>query len=56
MMTQTTPHDSPGTSLTPKDVREIRSGSPPTGAPKAGGGQNRRLSTNNRLYLENSKK
>jgi len=37
-----------------KDLREIRPGSPPTGAPNAGGvGQNRRLSTNNRLYLEN---
>jgi len=37
-----------------KDLREIRPGSPPMGAPNAGGvGQNRRLSTNNRLYLEN---
>ena len=37
-----------------KDLREIRPGLPPTGAPNAGGvGQNRRLSTNNRLYLEN---
>ena len=37
-----------------KDLREIRPGSPPTGAPNAGGvGQNRRLSTNNRLYCEN---
>jgi len=37
-----------------KDLREIRPGSPPTGAPNAGGvGQNRRLSTNNGLYLEN---
>ena len=37
-----------------KDLREVRPGSPPTGAPNAGGvGQNRRLSTNNRLYLEN---
>jgi len=37
-----------------KDLREIRPGSPPTGAPNAGGvSQNRRLSTNNRLYLEN---
>jgi len=36
-----------------KDLREIRPGSPPTGVPNAGGvGQNRRLSTNNRLYLE----
>jgi len=37
-----------------KDLREIRPESPPAGAPNAGGvGQNRRLSTNNRLYLEN---
>jgi len=36
-----------------KDVREIRPGSPPAEAPNTGGvGQNRRLSTNNRLYLE----
>ena len=40
-----------------KDLREIRPESPPTGAPNAGGvGQNRRLSTNNRLYLENGKR
>ena len=40
-----------------KDLREIRPGSPPTGAPNAGGvGQNRQLSTNNRLYLENGKR
>jgi len=37
-----------------KDLREIRPGSPPTGAPNAGlVGQKRGLSTNNRLYLEN---
>ena len=37
-----------------KDLREIRPGSPPTRAPNAGGvGQNRRLLTNSRLYLEN---
>ena len=37
-----------------KDLREIRPGSPPTRAPNAGGvGQNLRLLTNNRLYLEN---
>jgi len=37
-----------------KDLREIRPGSPPMGAPNAGGvDQNRRFSTNNRLYLEN---
>jgi len=40
-----------------KDLREIRLGSPPTGAPNACGvGQNRRLSANNRLYLENGKR
>ena len=37
-----------------KDLREIQPGSPPTRAPNAGGvSQNRRLSTNKRLYLEN---
>jgi len=37
-----------------KDLHEIRPGSPPTRAPNGCGvGQNRRLSTNNRLYLEN---
>ena len=37
-----------------KDLREIRPGSPPTRAPNAGRvGQNRRLLTNNRLYIEN---
>ena len=52
---QTTPHDSPGIlAFEAKDLREIRPGSPLTGAPNAGRvGQNRRLSTNNRLYLEN---
>jgi len=40
-----------------KDLREIRPGSTPTGAPNSGGmGQNRRLSTNNHLYLENGKR
>ena len=40
-----------------KDLREIRPGSPPTRAPNAGGvGQNRRLSTNSRLYLEKGKR
>jgi len=54
-ITQITPHDSSVTLVSDvKDFREIRPGSPPTGAPNAGGvGQNRRLSTNNRLYLEN---
>jgi len=37
-----------------KDLYEIRPGSPTTMAPNAGGvGQNRRLLTNNRLYIEN---
>jgi len=37
-----------------KDLREIRPWPPHMGAPNAGGvGQNRRLSTNNRLYVEN---
>jgi len=37
-----------------KDLREIRPGSPPAVAPNAGGvSQNRRLSTNSWLYLEN---
>ena len=51
-ITQTTPHDSQFSDA--KDLREIRPGSPPTKAPNAGGvGQNRRLLTNNRLYIEN---
>jgi len=37
-----------------KDLRKIRPGLPHTGAPNTGRmGQNRRLSTNNWLYLEN---
>jgi len=76
-ITQTTPHDSPGTLVfDAKDLCEIRPESPPTGALNAGWvgqnlceirpespptgalnvgwvGQNRRLSKNNRLYLEN---
>ena len=52
-MTQTTPHDSPGLQFSDaKDLREIQ----PT-APTAGGvGKNRRLSTNNWLYLEKIRK
>jgi len=54
-ITETTSHDSPGTLVFgAKDIREIRPGSPPTRAPNAVGvGQNRRLLTNSRLYLEN---
>ena len=37
-----------------KNLCEIRPGSPPAGAPNAGGvGKNRRISTNSWLYLEN---
>ena len=37
-----------------KDLRLIQLGPTPTGVPNAGGvGQNRRLSTNSSLYLEN---
>jgi len=37
-ITQTAPHDSPGTLVFgAKDLREIRPGSPPTRAPNAGG-------------------
>ena len=43
-----------GDSSDAKDLREIRPGSPATGAQNADGvGQTRRVSTNNRLYLEN---
>jgi len=57
-ITQTTPTIPQGLEFSEaKDLREIRPGSPPTGAPNAGGvGQNRRLSTNNRLFLENGKR
>ena len=57
-ITQTTPHDSPGRLVfccqrSPRNS----TGSPPTRSPNAGGvGQNRRLSTNIRLYLENGKR
>jgi len=56
-ITQTTPDDSPGTLVFfgAKDLREIRPGSPPVEAPNAGWvSQNRRLSTDSWLYLENS--
>ena len=54
-ITQTTPHDSPGTVVfwcqrSPRNSTGVI----PCGAPNAGGvGQNRQLSTNNWLYLEN---
>jgi len=57
-MTQTKPYDSPGILFSvAEDLREILPGSPFTKAPKAGEvGQNRRLLTNNWLYLENGKR
>jgi len=54
-ITQTTPHDTPGTLVfcchrSPRNSTGVT----PTRAPNAGGvGQNRRLLTNSRLYLEN---
>ena len=57
-ITQTTPHDSPGTLFFWSQRSPGNStGITPYGAPNAGGvGQNRRLSTNSRLYLENGKR
>ena len=57
-ITQTTPHDSPGTLVFWRHRSPRNStGVTPYGAPNAGGvGQNRRLSTNNRIYLENGKR
>jgi len=56
-ITQTTPHDSLGTLVSDAKDREIRLGSPPAGAPNAGGvGQNWQLLTNNWLYIENGTK
>ena len=54
-ITQTTPHDSPGTLVFSRQRSPRNStGSHPTRAPNAGEvGQNRRLSTNSWLYLEN---
>jgi len=57
-ITQTTPHDSPGILIfwcrrSPRNSTGVT----PYGAPNADGvGQNRRLLTNNQLYLENSKR
>jgi len=57
MITQTTPHDSPGTLVSwRRRFPRNSTGVTPTGAPNAGEvGQNRRLSTNSRLYLENGR-
>ena len=55
-ITKTTPHDSPGTLVFWRQRSPRNStGVTPTRPPYAGGvGQNRRLLTSNRLYLENS--
>ena len=57
-ITQTTPHDSPGTLVfwcqrSPRNSTGVTSYE---GAECRSGGQNRRLSTNNRLYIENGKR
>ena len=53
--TRTTPHDSPGMLVFwCQNLFEIQTGSPPTGAPNAGGvGRSWRISTNNSPYLKN---
>ena len=53
--THTTPHDRPGSIFShAKDLSEILPGSTPTEATNAGAvGQNRQLSTNSWLYIEN---
>jgi len=57
-ITQTTPHDTRGTLVfwrqrSPRNSTRV---TPYEGAECTWGGQNRRLSTNNRLYLENGKR
>ena len=54
-ITQTTPHDSPGTLVfwCQRSPRNSTGVTPYEGAECRWSGQNRRLSTNNRLYLEN---
>ena len=55
MITQTTPHDSPGTLsfLTPKISAKFDRGHPYKGANAGGVGKNWRLLTNSGLYLKN---
>ena len=57
-ITQTTPHDSPGTLAFwyQRSPRNSTGVTPYEGAECRWGGQNRRLSTNHRLYLENGKR
>ena len=54
-ITQTTPHDTPGTLdfWSQRSPRNSTGVTPYEGTECSWGGQNRRLSTNNRLYLEN---
>ena len=54
-ITQTTPNDTPGTLVfwCQRSPRNLTRVTPYEGAECRWGGQNRRLSTNNRLYLEN---
>ena len=54
-ITQTTPHDSPGNLVfcCRRSPRNSTGVTPYEGAECRWGGQNRRLSTNNRLYLKN---
>ena len=55
MITQTTPHDTPGSLVfwCQRSPRNSTGVTPYEGAECRWGGENRRLSTNNRLYLEN---
>ena len=57
-ITQTTPCDTPGTLVfwCQRSPRNSTGVTPYKGAECMWGGQNRRLSTNNRLYLENGKR
>ena len=57
-ITQTTPHDTPGTPVfsCQRSPRNSIGVTPYEGAECRWGGQNRRLSTNNRLYLKNGKR
>ena len=57
-ITQTTPHDTPGTLVfwCQRSPRNSTGVTPYESVERRWGGQNRRLSTNNRLYLENGKR
>ena len=57
-ITKTTPHDTPGTLVfcCQRSPRNSTGVTPYGGAKCRWGGENRRLSTNSRLYLENGKR